>query len=309
MTQDELNSALMEAARCGVPDFVKLRLSEGADVNAKDMQGYTALHWAAFFGRDEIVRLLVANGAKVDAININGDDPCTLASEHGHESIATYLNQTRKQPLPVNVREWISLDQAREQFPHKGVIAGNYVALTYMCQLAASVFNDHLVANGINEALAETMEAGVAAAAIYFSAKGIHILLSKSDRQVPREILDEVRATSEHAVARRDGKLGLWLVHQPGQEAPVAMTESTFKQYEQQLAREGQALAKIVVGFTGSVTVTRTVGGKLHADGMPAVVVINPQTNERNEKWFTHGKRENTPYISASFEDSIGCKT
>ncbi len=295
MRQDELNSALMEVARGGVHDLVKLRISQGADVNAKDAIGNSPLHWAAMYGKGETVNFLLDNGADADAENNEGETPSDLAGQHGYEAIAKLLSKAETNCRPTNIREWISLDQAREQFPHKNVIAGNYIALTYMCQLVTSAFNDHLVANGVNAILAETMEAGVAAAAIYFSAKGIQTLLSRADRQVPREILDEVRATSEHAVARRDGKLGLWLVHKPGQEAPVAMTESNFKEYEQQLAREGQALAKIVVGFTGSVTVTRTVGGKLHADGMPAVVVINPQTNVRSEKWFTYGNRERAP--------------
>ena len=294
MTRNELNLALMEVARGGVLDIVKLRISQGADVNAQDTIGNTSLHWAATFGKSETVNVLLENGADADVENYDGNTASDLAGQHGYEVISKSLNNAQSKQRPTSIREFITLDQARAVFPDKSVIAGNYIALTYMCTLVASALNDHLVANGVNAALAETMEAGVAAAAIYFSAKSIQTLLSKADRQVPREILDEVRATSQHAVARKDGKLGIWLVHQPDSDAPVMMTESQFKEFDKQLAAEGKALAKISVGLLGDVTVTRTLGGKLHADGMPALIVINPKTNERKEKWFSYGTLQNS---------------
>ena len=46
---------------------MKLLLSKGADVNAKDQSGYTALSWASSGGHSEIVRLLFQKGADVNA--------------------------------------------------------------------------------------------------------------------------------------------------------------------------------------------------------------------------------------------------
>jgi ankyrin repeat protein len=48
-------------------DSVRLLLELGADVNAVDGDGRTALHGAAHKGRNEVVQLLVDHGAKLDA--------------------------------------------------------------------------------------------------------------------------------------------------------------------------------------------------------------------------------------------------
>ena len=51
----------------------------GADVNAVDVNGYTALHGAAALGDHEMVEFLVARGADVDAINEAGNSPADMA--------------------------------------------------------------------------------------------------------------------------------------------------------------------------------------------------------------------------------------
>jgi ankyrin repeat protein len=48
-------------------EAIKLLLELGADVNAADGDGRTALHGAAHKGRNEVVQLLVDHGAKLDA--------------------------------------------------------------------------------------------------------------------------------------------------------------------------------------------------------------------------------------------------
>ena len=55
-----------EAAADGDFDKVKIHISNGADVNAKDRRGRAALHRAAYPGHLEIVRLLIEHGADVN---------------------------------------------------------------------------------------------------------------------------------------------------------------------------------------------------------------------------------------------------
>ena len=51
---------LMTAAAHGHSSIVSVLLSQsGVDLAARDIEGYTALHWACDIGRDEIVRMLV----------------------------------------------------------------------------------------------------------------------------------------------------------------------------------------------------------------------------------------------------------
>jgi len=59
-------TALMEAADKGHLEVVKLLLNKGADVNARQKEGGTALTWAALSGRVEVVKLLLEKGAEFD---------------------------------------------------------------------------------------------------------------------------------------------------------------------------------------------------------------------------------------------------
>jgi ankyrin repeat protein len=51
----------------------------GADVNAVDHIGNSALHYASFMRRDSIVELLAQHGARLDVPNVYGETPLWLA--------------------------------------------------------------------------------------------------------------------------------------------------------------------------------------------------------------------------------------
>ena len=55
-------------------EIAELLIAEGADVNAKNVDGWTPLHSAAA-GRKEIAELLIANGADVNAKDDKGRTP------------------------------------------------------------------------------------------------------------------------------------------------------------------------------------------------------------------------------------------
>jgi len=61
-------------------DTVKFCLDHGADLNAKDMKGYSALHGAAFRGDNEMVKYLVDRGADVHAKTKDGGTVADLAN-------------------------------------------------------------------------------------------------------------------------------------------------------------------------------------------------------------------------------------
>jgi ankyrin repeat protein len=64
-------------------DAVKLFVGRGADVNAVNDQGFTAMHYAAQTGRNKIIEFLAANGAKLDVKNKAGKTPLDLAMTPG----------------------------------------------------------------------------------------------------------------------------------------------------------------------------------------------------------------------------------
>jgi len=84
-------SALMAAAAKGYTKIVQELLAKGADVNAQDEDGYTALMWAAWNDDIEIVSTLLAKGAAVNAKDGGGNTALMLAADNDHLEIVSAL--------------------------------------------------------------------------------------------------------------------------------------------------------------------------------------------------------------------------
>jgi hypothetical protein len=76
--------ALHLASSEGDIEAVKRLLDEGADVEALE-EGFTALHFACFYGHDNIVRWLVEGGKKTTCLS--------LAKALGHHTLVRWLEQ------------------------------------------------------------------------------------------------------------------------------------------------------------------------------------------------------------------------
>ena len=86
------DSPLADAARRDDVSAVRALLQQGADVNAAQGDGMTALHWASERGNTEMVELLLHAGASVHAITrIGGYTPLHLASRVGHAPVVGAL--------------------------------------------------------------------------------------------------------------------------------------------------------------------------------------------------------------------------
>ncbi|XP_060191070.1 calmodulin-binding transcription activator 4-like isoform X2 [Lycium barbarum] len=74
-------------------------LNAGVSVNFRDISGWTALHWAARFGREKMVASLIASGAFAGAVtDPSSKDPfgktaASIASSCGHKGVAGYLSE------------------------------------------------------------------------------------------------------------------------------------------------------------------------------------------------------------------------
>ena len=60
----------------------------GADIEAKDTPGYTALMYACNAGQLGAARLLINAGAEVDSCDLEGSAPLMFAAQDGHLDIA-----------------------------------------------------------------------------------------------------------------------------------------------------------------------------------------------------------------------------
>ena len=79
------------AARLNLPVLALSLLNQGANVDAKDNNGWTPLHWAADADGSSVAQVLLSNGAAVDAKDNNGWTPLHWAAGVDGSSVAQVL--------------------------------------------------------------------------------------------------------------------------------------------------------------------------------------------------------------------------
>lgn len=98
------NLDIFEAASLGRMDLLKNLVSDAASVNAYSADGFTALHFASYFGQPEAARLLLLSGARPDSVARN---PTQVMPLHSAAS-ARNLEGARlllEHGAPVNARQ------------------------------------------------------------------------------------------------------------------------------------------------------------------------------------------------------------
>jgi ankyrin repeat protein len=88
-------TALIVAASAGELDAVNTLIEDGAKLNAQDLQGNTALILAAERGELEVVRALVAARADLDILSKTGTTAFQRAIIRGHTEIVAVLQEAR----------------------------------------------------------------------------------------------------------------------------------------------------------------------------------------------------------------------
>jgi len=80
-----LDQQLLVAAEEGNSERIVELLDAGANIEATNILGWTALHIAASKGHEICVEMLLSHGASIEATNNNGDTALHLAAFKGHE--------------------------------------------------------------------------------------------------------------------------------------------------------------------------------------------------------------------------------
>ena len=82
---------LIDALRAGDAGRARALIADGVDVNGRDGDGTTALHWAALHDDVETGRALIAAGARAEAANRFDATPLALAAENGSAAFIELL--------------------------------------------------------------------------------------------------------------------------------------------------------------------------------------------------------------------------
>ena len=90
-TQEAPGATLADAAEVRDGDLIRGLLQGGADVDVKQVDGMTALHWAVYHDDANMARLLMRSGADVNAQNRYGVPPLSTAATNGNATIVRLL--------------------------------------------------------------------------------------------------------------------------------------------------------------------------------------------------------------------------
>ncbi|XP_029030066.1 receptor-interacting serine/threonine-protein kinase 4 isoform X2 [Betta splendens] len=91
------------------------------NVNAKDEDQYTALHWAAQNGDEAIARLLLDRGAAINETDGQGRTPAHVACQHGQENVFRVLLSRGADVRVKGKDDWTTLHLASWQ-GHLGIV-------------------------------------------------------------------------------------------------------------------------------------------------------------------------------------------
>jgi uncharacterized protein len=75
-----------------IPSTIELLIAHGADVNAAQTGGFTAIFSAAAANRLDLAELLMEHGANPHIANEQGKRPADFAREHGHTDLAAWFD-------------------------------------------------------------------------------------------------------------------------------------------------------------------------------------------------------------------------
>ncbi|XP_024875378.1 serine/threonine-protein phosphatase 6 regulatory ankyrin repeat subunit B-like [Temnothorax curvispinosus] len=105
--QERMFAALEE----GKPNNFKDCLEKGADINARSINSWTTLHFAAKGSSPKVIKLILDQSLSVNVKDINGQSPLHIAAEHGRNNIVEFfikeglyindLDNSGKTPLHV----------------------------------------------------------------------------------------------------------------------------------------------------------------------------------------------------------------
>ncbi len=95
----------MLAAHQGHVDIVRILLSHGANLEQRDADGDTALHYACFGNQPDCISLLLSKGADINSINSTGCSSLHIAINKQLLECTKRLLEHPQPPIDVNLQD------------------------------------------------------------------------------------------------------------------------------------------------------------------------------------------------------------
>ena len=97
------------AAAHGSEMCAKYLIENGANVNAKNFDGHSALHWAAYTGRTETLELLLTHKADIESRTVDGRTPFHIAAFRGHVQFIDEFVKAKPEINEIACNGWTAL--------------------------------------------------------------------------------------------------------------------------------------------------------------------------------------------------------
>ncbi|XP_023244281.1 palmitoyltransferase ZDHHC17-like [Centruroides sculpturatus] len=121
--EDYRNFHIVKTTQHGIFERCKEIIEDGYDVNERDEENVTLLHWAAINNRQEIVKYYISKGAEVDAIGGElKSTPLHWATRQGHLAMVVLLMQHGADPS-LRDGEGCACIHLAAQFGHTAIVA------------------------------------------------------------------------------------------------------------------------------------------------------------------------------------------
>ena len=191
-----------DGAMVGDREAVRALLQQGADVNAAQGDGMTALHWTALYGDGEMAKMLLYAGANVKAsTRLGAFTPLVLASKSGHGSMVSTLFEAGANPNDATTNGTTALMLA--------AASGSVDAVAALLDRGASI-------NATESAMGQT---ALMFASAYDRAPVVDLLVKRgADVALSTKVVDAAAMEKEHRELRRarQKKLGVFAQGQGG---------------------------------------------------------------------------------------------
>jgi E3 ubiquitin-protein ligase mind-bomb len=127
----------MLAAHQGHVDIVRILLSHGANLEQRDADGDTALHYACFGNQPDCISLLLSKGADINSINSTGCSSLHIAINKQLLECTKRLLEHQQPPIDVNLQD-IYGDTALHDI---GIVSFVFVIQLKQCSFSLSLAN------------------------------------------------------------------------------------------------------------------------------------------------------------------------